>query len=116
MELAEKILNRITICKPQKKFLITLFTTILIARGKINFRNLSRYSHYSARTYARQFDKSFNFMALNRAIINDCIDQDQGQDQGQGQDQDQDQESSICTYPGLRCLFYPPNPGTRLMA
>ena len=84
MELAEKILNRINICKPQKKFLITLFTTILIARGKINFRNLSRYSHYSERTYTRQFDKSFNFMGFNRAIINeciDCIDQDQDQDQ-----------------------------------
>ena len=62
MELAEKILNRINISKPQKKFLITLFTTILIARGKINFRNLSRYSHYSERSYTRQFDKPFNFM------------------------------------------------------
>ncbi len=79
MELAEKILNRINICKPQKKFLITLFTTILIARGKINFRNLSRYSHYSERTYARQFDNPFNFMGFNRAIINECIDQDQNQ-------------------------------------
>ena len=79
MELAEKILNRITICKPQKKFLITLFTTILIARGKINFRNLSRYSHYSERTYTRQFDNPFDFMAFNRAIINESIDQDQDQ-------------------------------------
>ena len=83
MELAEKILNRLDIFKPQKKFLITLFTTILIARGKINFRNLSRYSHYSERTYTRQFDKPFNFMGFNRAIINECIDQDQDQDQDQ---------------------------------
>ena len=79
MELAEKILNRINISKPQKKFLITLFTTILIARGKINFRNLSRYSHYSERSYTRQFDKPFNFIRFNRAIINECIDQDQDQ-------------------------------------
>ena len=77
MELAKKILNRLNISKPQKKFLITLFTTILIARGKINFRNLSRYSHYSERTYTRQFDNPFDFMALNRAIINESIDQDQ---------------------------------------
>lgn len=83
MELAEKILNRINISKPQKKFLITLFTTILIARGKINFRNLSRYSHYSERSYTRQFDKPFNFIRFNRAIINECIDQDQDQDQDQ---------------------------------
>ena len=81
MELAKKILNRLNISKPQKKFLITLFTTILIARGKINFRNLSRYSHYSERTYTRQFDNPFDFMALNRAIINESIDQDQDQDQ-----------------------------------
>lgn len=79
MELAKKILNRLNISKPQKKFLITLFTTILIARGKINFRNLSRYSHYSERTYTRQFDNPFDFMALNRAIINESIDQDQDQ-------------------------------------
>ena len=81
MELAGKILNRLNISKPQKKFLITLFTTILIARGKINFRNLSRYSHYSERTYTRQFDNPFDFMAFNRAIINESIDQDQDQDQ-----------------------------------
>ncbi len=105
MELAKKILNRLDICKPQKKFLITLFTTILIARGKINFRNLSRYSHYSERTYARQFDKSFNFMGFNRAIINECIDQDQ--DQGQDQDQDQDQDQASARILALDASFIP---------
>ena len=87
MELAEKILNRLNISKPQKKFLIILFSTILIARGKINFRNLSRYSHLCERTYTRQFDKSFRFMDFNRAIINESIDQAQAQDQDQDQDQ-----------------------------
>ena len=87
MELAEKILNRLNISKPQKKFLIILFSTILIARGKINFRNLSRYSHLCERTYTRQFDKSFRFMDFNRAIINESIDQDQDQDQDQAQAQ-----------------------------
>ncbi len=66
MAIAEKILNRLNISKPQKKFLITLFTTILIARGKINFRNLSRYSHLCERTYIRHFDKPFSFMDFNR--------------------------------------------------
>ena len=103
MELAEKILNRITICKPQKKFLITLFTTILIARGKINFRNLSRYSHYSERTYTRQFDNPFDFMAFNRAIINESIDQDQGP------------RPSLCTYPGLRMRPLSPSQAKRPM-
>ena len=77
MAIAKKILNRLNISKPQKKFLMTLFTTILIARGKINFRNLSRYSHLCERTYTRQFDKPFRFMDFNRAIINESRDQDQ---------------------------------------
>ena len=76
MAIAEKILNRLNISKPQKKFFITLLTTILIARGKINFRNLSRYSHLCERTYTRQFDKPFRFMDFNRAIINESRDQD----------------------------------------
>ena len=77
MAIAKKILNRLNISKPQKKFFITLLTTILIARGKINFRNLSRYSHLCERTYTRQFDKPFRFMDFNRAIINESRDQDQ---------------------------------------
>ena len=55
MELAIKILNRIKISKPQKKFLLTLFTTILVTRGKINFRNLSRYSELCEHTYSRNW-------------------------------------------------------------
>ncbi|GEM_PF-5656136 len=35
------------ITKPQRNFLTTLFTTILVVRGKINFYNMSRYSFYS---------------------------------------------------------------------
>ena len=30
--------------KPQKKFLVICFTTILLMRGRVNFRNMSRYS------------------------------------------------------------------------
>jgi len=41
--------------QPQRKFLATLFVTILVLRGRVNFRNLSRYCHYSERTIARQF-------------------------------------------------------------
>ena len=36
MDLVEKILNRLNIFKPQRKFLLTLFTTFLVARGKLN--------------------------------------------------------------------------------
>lgn len=69
MEVAAKILNGLTICKPQKKFLLTLFTAILTAHGKINFRNLSRYSDVSEKTYSRQYAKSFAFAGFNREVI-----------------------------------------------
>ena len=71
METAKRILARLKgIPRPQRKFLITLFTTILITRGKVNFRNLSRYSEVSEKTYSRQFGKPFDFVAFNRQVIN----------------------------------------------
>ena len=73
---AEKILNRLHFSKPQRKFLLTLMSTILVARGKINFRNLSRYSDVSEKTYSRQFAKPFNFVAFNREVINEVIGKD----------------------------------------
>ena len=73
MDLAENILNGWTITKPQRTFLLTLFTTILALRGKVTFRNLSRYSGLSARTYARQFDQAFDFIGLNRALIETVV-------------------------------------------
>lgn len=76
MELAIKILNRIKISKPQKKFLLTLFTTILVTRGKINFRNMSRYSQLCEHTYSRNFAKPFDFIGFNRAVIDETFGQD----------------------------------------
>lgn len=74
MEIVERILARCNrISKPQWKFLLTLFTTILVARGKINFRNLSRYSDLSEETYSRQFAKPFDFVGFNRQVINEAI-------------------------------------------
>lgn len=73
MDLAEKILTGWSITKPQRKFLLMLFRTILALRGKVNFRNLSRYSGVSARTFARQFSQSFDFIGLNRALIDTAI-------------------------------------------
>jgi hypothetical protein len=77
MDLAEKILNGWAMTKPQRQFLLNLFTTILSLRGKVTFRNLSRYSGLSARTYARQFDQSMDFIGLNRALIDTVVSEDQ---------------------------------------
>ena len=73
MDLAKKRLNGLRISKPQRKFLLTLFTTILVVRGKIHFRNLSRYSDLSEKTYSRQFAKAFDAISFNRQLINETI-------------------------------------------
>ncbi len=73
MDLAKKILNELSIFKPQRKFLLTLFTTLLTVRGKVNFRNLSRYSDLSEKTYSRQFGKAFDAITFNRKLINEAI-------------------------------------------
>lgn len=59
--------------KPQQKFLLTLFSTMMIVCGKVNFTNLSRYSEISERTYRRQFSRSFNFIKGNAALIKQAI-------------------------------------------
>ena len=53
------------ITKPQRKFLLTLFVTMLVTRTRLNFLNLSRHSCVHEKTYRRQFRKSFDFAALN---------------------------------------------------
>jgi hypothetical protein len=57
----------------QQKFLITLFSTILVLCGKVNFTNLSRYSQISERTYRRHFRRSFNFIQGNANLIKQAI-------------------------------------------
>ena len=62
MNLIDTILGKMsTISTPQRKFVTTLLTTIQLLRGRMTFRNLSRYSDLHERTYARQFAKSFDF-------------------------------------------------------
>lgn len=48
---------------------MTLFATIYVVCGKVNFTNLSRYSVISERTYRRHFDEPYAFMGLNRETI-----------------------------------------------
>ena len=53
MTIVKEILQQMSaVGKPQAKFLETLFATILALRGRVNFRNLSRYCDYSERTIA----------------------------------------------------------------
>lgn len=61
------------VAKPQKRFLVILFLTILLMRGKVNFRNMSRYSDLNEKTYSRQFRKPFAFAEFNKQLIEETV-------------------------------------------
>jgi len=55
--------------QPQRKFLATLFVTILVLRGRVNFRNLSRYGNDAERTIARQFREPFDWPDFPQRVL-----------------------------------------------
>jgi hypothetical protein len=59
--------------QPQQKFLVTLFSTVLISCGRATFTNWSRYSQPCERTYRRQYQRSFNFLKFNQQLIERAI-------------------------------------------
>ena len=66
MTVVTQILKQMSaITKPQEKFLNTLFATILVVRGRVNYLNLSRYADYSERSLRRHFQKEFDFLNFN---------------------------------------------------
>ena len=70
MTIVAHILDQLpAIHQPQRKFLPALFATLLAVRGRVNFRNLARYSTYSQRTHQRQFQQPFDFPSFNRCAI-----------------------------------------------
>src|SRR5918911_595131 len=60
--------------QPQRKFLATLFITILVLRGRVNFRNLSRYCDYSERTITRQFREPFDWSDFHQRVLMTALD------------------------------------------
>ncbi|KAM3093867.1 hypothetical protein ACKFKF_28210 [Phormidesmis sp. 146-12] len=70
MQIVQSLLEKMGgLSRPQIKGLTTLFATILIVCGKVNFTNLSRYSSLSEKTYRRRFKQSFAFVRLNVGIV-----------------------------------------------
>lgn len=70
MEIVKRIVSEMSsISRPQYKFLIVLFSTMMALRGKMNFRNLSRYSDLSEMSYLRNFRKPFDFALFNHLLI-----------------------------------------------
>ncbi len=59
--------------KPQQKFVAHLLGLLLMLPGHATFRNLSRYSSYHERTFARWYARDFDFVSLNKAAITQVI-------------------------------------------
>src|SRR5215468_4576089 len=70
MTMVHDILKQIPgLGQPQRKFLATLFVTILVLRGRVNFRNLSRSCNYAERTIARQFREPFDWPDFHQRVL-----------------------------------------------
>ena len=75
MTIVHDILKQIPrLGQPQRKFLATLLVTILVLRGRVNFRNLSRYCDYAERTIARQFREPFDWPDLHQRVLMTALD------------------------------------------
>jgi hypothetical protein len=59
--------------KPQQKFLCHVMRVLLMLPGRVTFRNLSRYSPYHEKTFARWFARDFDFVSLNHAAIVEVV-------------------------------------------
>jgi len=53
------------IFKPQRRFIPVLLTTVMLMRGRVDFRNLSRYGNLSEKTFSLQFRKPSDFAQFN---------------------------------------------------
>src|SRR5262249_15080683 len=59
---------------PQRKFLATWFITILVLRGRVNFRNRRRYCDASERTIARQLREPFEWPDFPPRVLMPALD------------------------------------------
>ncbi len=74
MRLFESVLMRVKKPKkPQQKFLCHVMRLMLMLPGHVTFRNLSRYSPYHEKTFARWFARDVDFVSLNRAAIVEVV-------------------------------------------
>jgi putative transposase len=55
--------------RPQRKFLATLVGTMLVRRGRVNCRHLSRDCDDCERTIARQFREPFDWPAVHQRVL-----------------------------------------------
>ena len=75
MTLVHDILKQIPrLGQPQRKFLATLFVTILVLRGRVNFRTLRRSCDDAERPIARQFREPFDWPDFQQRVLMTALD------------------------------------------
>jgi DDE superfamily endonuclease len=74
MRLLQSVLNCLKQTKkPQHKFVTHLLGLMLMLPGHATFRNMSRYSPYHERTFARWYGRNFDWVSLNQAAIIEVV-------------------------------------------
>ena len=72
MHLIDPILNQMSgVAKPQRKFMSILLTALTYLPGRVNFRNLDRYTSLNEKTFSRWFRRSFDFVTFNLLSLKD---------------------------------------------
>ncbi|NOG32898.1 hypothetical protein HLB35_16015 [Halomonas sp. TBZ9] len=70
MEIVNTVLQQMSsLNKPQRRFLLVLLPLLVCLRGRVNFRNLSRYSDYHEKTFARWYQRDVDFTEFNRLSL-----------------------------------------------
>lgn len=70
MEIVNTVLQKMSsVRKPQRQFMLMLLPLWLCLRGRANFRNLSRYSHYHEKSFSRWYRRDFDFTEFNRLAL-----------------------------------------------
>ena len=71
MSLIEPIPQQMSsVAKPQRKFMFILLTALTYLPGRVNFRNLGRYTHLNEKTFSRGFRRPFDFVVFNLPCLN----------------------------------------------
>ena len=74
MNIIESILQQMSgVSQAQKKFIVTLLSTIVLVYGKVNFTNLGRYSPANEKTYRRHFFKKLDWSQFSKIFIKKAL-------------------------------------------
>ena len=74
MRLLQSVLNSLNQTKkPQYKFVTHLLGLMLMLPGHATFRNMSRYSPYHERTFARWYGRDLDWVSLNKGAITEVV-------------------------------------------